>query len=508
MIRMIWENRRLRHLVAIFLVTAAAVAVARGRAVQQGEKAEAEWAQTGLKVLLPFVFTPAIDPRSVVTVGDQVVSEHVFAFHLRESLRKGMAGVASEVFFDRARSRILLKRARELFRANGQAFSQQDTCSALKASLRGTSHAPIAPLVQEVHCEPETITVQFSQLPVNIQYLFTLSDFSLFDPGLLPLRSGADSRAATGPYSLLTLSESEVKLKRNPFYPRELTANAVDSVTLQSYPASKTPSVIAEALKQRTPLAYLYGYAANEELLAKVRAAGYSLRQMPSEWLVYFGINSKVPLEDRKTFSRVADGWREELLTRAALGQPAFSMSPSDRPFGLKREDYQQITAPLSSAGVNAKFSRPGYILATLDEWSEIPLFAAALQRARESFPDLKIQLLPRSRITELWSDKVDFVLSPMGIAPSDPLNSLAFLEELGPVISRDEIARISTLQSAESFNLALRDIEKRVLEARLWVPIGHFPGLVIEAPGVERDEELSWSWGIQAWTYRLRSRQ
>jgi len=223
--------------------------------------------------------------------------------------------------------------------------------------------------------------------------------------------------------------------------------------------------------------------------------------------LLYWGLGKNVEPQDRARFFEAADSWRDEMLKATGMGQAAYSLSPSDRPFGLSREEYQELIPATSglAASATGNLSRE-HTLASLEEWASIPVIAAGIQIARNRFGNLKIELLSRKDSSRLWSGEIDFILSPLGISPADPVNNFAFQDNFHTVVPLDRLTRLSTESDISRFNDGFKQIEKDVLRARLWMPIAHFPGVVVEHPTYERDENLSWSWGIQAWTYRIRS--
>ena len=85
----------------------------------------------------------------------------------------------------------------------------------------------------------------------------------------------------------------------------------------------------------------------------------------------------------------------------------------------------------------------------------------------------------------------------------------MAFLANTLPgfdgAVSVEEVAKASVLADPSLFDGVVRGFERRVRERRALVPVGHFPGIVAHAPRFERDESLSFSWGIQTWSYRVR---
>jgi len=462
-----------------------------------------------LVIHVPFVFSPELDPRSISTVGDQMVSEHVFAFHARESQTRGFGPVFSDIQMNEESNEIVLRPRFSLKSSDGTAWSTEQVCASIRASLNGTAHAPIGDLVQDVRCDREgVIRVKFSMLPVNIRYLFTLSDFSIFDVSQLPL-SKSRLFPGNGPYRIKEYDTRQVVLEANSFYPASLKANTIKEVVIKGYPAADAQALLgsARANPKEPFLAYFYGYALSEKDTVQIRNDGFKIRQIPSEWLLYWGFGKHLRKQDRAIFFAAANSWREEMTRAVGMGQPAYSLSPSDRPFGLTLDDYQDIYPSFSDlAGATASELSRVHTLATLEEWATIPVVAAGIRLAQNRFKNLKVELLSRSQAARLWSGEIDFILSPLGISPADPVNNFAFQSHFHSVVPLTRLNRLSTEKDVYRFNEGFKQVEKDVLRAQLWMPIAHFPGVVVEHPIYERDEELSWSWGIQAWTYRVKS--
>lgn len=58
-----------------------------------------------LYVYTPFEFSQDIEPRRIITVGDQVLSEHIFAAHFIRNPVRGLIDVFSNVEIDREKKR-------------------------------------------------------------------------------------------------------------------------------------------------------------------------------------------------------------------------------------------------------------------------------------------------------------------------------------------------------------------------------------------------------------------
>jgi len=253
----------------IHVATVSAVLLLTGFLVNliQGDTHKDKLIDAPLVIHVPFVFSPQLDPRAISTVGDQMVSEHVFAFHARESQTQGFGFVFSDVQINNESSEVVLKLRHTVKSSDGTSWSSERICASIRASLEGTAHAPIGDLVRDVRCETErTIRVQFSKLPVNIRYLFTLSDFSIFDPAQLPL-SKSYLPPGNGPYRIKDYDTHQVSLEANPYYPPSLRANSEKLVVIKSYPAAEARAILKSAIaSSKDPfLGYFYGYALSDQ---------------------------------------------------------------------------------------------------------------------------------------------------------------------------------------------------------------------------------------------------
>lgn len=458
-----------------------------------------------IEAYVPFVFTGSVDPRSILTVGDQIVSEHVFAFHARESIKEGFQPVISRIDFSPDSGRIDVSPLHELKTSDGTPFGLKDMCRGVAESLGGTRHAPYAALVKAVDCleRERKVSVRLSAIPVNMRFLFTVPDFSIFDPAAIPLTPGRLA-ATTGPYSITAMTRETVELRRNPHYPASLVANTVPTVRLHSYPAAGTAALIDAMRPQSHHMVYLYGYAVSAGDLEKIKSGGYVVEAYPGEWLISVGFGKKVSPAVREAVAAVVDRDRNRWLADAPFGSEAYSVSPSDRPFGLSKDDYGAI--PASVAGRDVRPLPTGQLV-THRSWHELPLFKKVCEALRKEFPGMSLRLV--DDFTQLYSGENDVFISPLGISHSDPLSHMAFLAQAIPgfdsAISRDDVAEASVLADSGRFNAAVRGFERRIRERRMLVPIGHFPGIVAHAASFERDENIAFSWGIQAWSYRIR---
>lgn len=456
-----------------------------------------------IEAYFPFKFTGSVDPRAIFTVSDQIVGEHVFAFHARQSINGGFQPVISRLDFFPEHGRIDIVPLHSIATSDGAGFPLRNICRGVAKSLGGTQHAPYASLVKGVDClEREgKISIRLSAIPVNMRFLFTLPDFSIYNPASVPL-TPANLAPTTGPYSIVSMTQEAVELKRNPHYPAALVANTVPTVRLHSYPAVRTGALIDELRADSHHMIYLYGYAVSSADLKKLKAKDYVVEAYPEEWLVYVGFGKKVPMAEREAIAAVVDDDRERWLADAAFGSSAYSISPSDRSFALSKQEY-------SAAGkrVASKRMTVNRRLVTHKSWYELPLFRTICDALQARFPGMELRLV--ENFNEIFSGDEDVLVSPLGISHSDPLSHLAYLANALPgfdaAVAGGEVAKAAVLADPGRFDSVIKGFERRVRERRALVPVGHFPGIVAHASRFERDENLSYSWGIQTWSYRIR---
>lgn len=457
-----------------------------------------------INAYFPFIFSKTVDPRDVFTVGDQVICEHLFAYHARESVRGGFDSQYSNVDIDFLKKQITVTPVKKLKSYKGQEFSIDDYCNSFKESVSNSHHANIASLIKSVDCQKDRFEIQFQKMPINIKYLFTLPDFSIFNKSELPLEQNSLLvKDTTGPYTYTKFTENQIELQINPNYDNKLRANKVKKVFLNSYASESTTDFVENLDPGKHQLAYLYGHTVTNDHINLIREKRYSIRQTPSEWLILIFMNISMPKDIRSYFYLELHKRRKDFLKSAPLGQPAYGVSPYDRSFGIKESEFEKQISE------NINFSKPmlkrKYILATLDEWANIPLFKSILSFFQSEMSDLvEVKLFPRSELSQIWSSKIDMGLTPLGIAQADPLSSFNFLAPIRDLISDKELLDASVVTSEEEFNEEMKKIEGKITTHRRMFPIGHFPGVVLETPLLERDESVTWAWGIQAWTYKV----
>jgi hypothetical protein len=457
-----------------------------------------------LSLYFPFVFSEAVDPRNIFTVGDQVLSEHLFGFNARLATKAGFGDFVSEVRFSPASSEVTVKPKYNLRRGDGSDLHFNQFCEGLESSLRGTQHAPYGKILEGLRCDEVTreVVIKFSTIPVNLRFLFTVPDFSVFDPNDLPI-SARNGTRTTGPYTLESLNQDHASLKRNPFYPPELVSNRIDKVDIYRYTANDTTELIELMSPATHHAVYFFGYSVTNEDLGKLKAKGYTVSVSPTEWFVYLSLKQTVSAAVRAALATAVERFKVSSEFHSSLGVAATSIAPSDREYALSADDLRKIHtahfARSSSQGL------PAIKIATLETWAGIPFFAKAISFLKNEIPNIEVELLPPGQIGKLFSADIPIALCPLGISPTDPLTHFSFLTNtlagFKNVVSAEEISAAATLSDMTEFNRRMKDFERRTVESGFLLPIAHFPGVVAMRSDFKINDSQSFGWGIQAWS-------
>jgi hypothetical protein len=459
---------------------------------------------TKIKAYLPFTFSEEIDPRAIFGVGDQVAAEHLIAFHGRRNLKTGFGDLMSAVSIDSARNTVGLNLKRPIVKSDGAELKFQEICETVSKSLEGTTHAPYAKILRGLKCfeSSKQIELNFSKIPLNLLFLFTLPDFGIFDSSAMPIKNNAPS-AATGPYYLETLEAERVKLRLNPYYPKELLANRVERAELINYSPSYTKEFISKMDPDVHHIAYFFGHSIDESDITEIKRKGYETELYPTEWFVYLIARPNVPAPLREAIISAIDSFRESGLNSSTLGVPAYSIAPADREFALNKQEYLNTRGAAESSKFSTNFK-----IATLTSWAAMPFNKKVLQYLEAAFPNIEIELVPPKDALRLFSGDFDISLALLGISHSDPISHLSFLEStlagFNSLVSKEEIAELSMATDAEKFNKAVKEIEIKINRSGLIVPIAHFPGVVAHRKDFRRDDNLSYGWGIQTWSFHV----
>lgn len=452
-----------------------------------------------LNVFVPFVFSREIDPRAVYTVGDQLISEHIFAYHYSASEKNSIIPLFSHVKIDREKNKVELHLRKKISDGEGKIITVSEICEAVKSSFSGTQHTSYSSLVQDISCIDDLITITMETIPVNLEYWLRSTDFAIYDITKLPVSASA-LHATTGPYNVSSLESKKVVLKRNENFPEELIANKVPEVIIRSYSSGNPQSLL---LKDNLHLAYVYGYTLNESFVQELRKKNFELQVFPNEWLVYLSFQKRVNPDERIFIAKIIDDMRADFQKEIMFGNPAYSTTPMDRAYGLSKEEYEEHRPSTVLTKLDTK-----YVVATLDEWANIPLFKLVLENLSKQL-NFEVKLYPREEMAKIYSPEGgDLFLSPVGISAADPLGNYSYMHTyfdlIKATIPENALIDLYKEKDFRNFSNRIKEIEKNLLKERAIIPLGHFPGVVVESPFVKRDETISWDWGIQAWTYKI----
>lgn len=452
-----------------------------------------------MRVLVPFVFSPSIDPRGVHTVGDQLVSEHVYAYHYSASVRSSILPLFSEVIFDKTNNKVIIEVIEDVVDSDGGVMSYEAICLSIKKSLDGTQHTQFGKLVRSIKCEGKTIQIDFKSIPVNLSYWLRSTDFAITDIRKHTPISKNSLKPTTGPYFVTKLEPNIVELNINKNFPEAFRSNSVEKVILQSYAAKDVRSII----NNKVDLAYIYGYTIDPKFIDTLKDLGYKVQIFPNEWLIYLGFNADLAIDERRLIGETIDQAREQLLNVIQLGNLSYSTTPGDRGYGLSKMEYLQHINSQKSNKLSKRL-----VISTLDEWISIPVFKLVLEILKYKL-SVDVKLVSRAELGNLYSSKFsDLFLSPMGISAADPLGNYSFLNSFysltSNIFTEERFLDLYQEKDYATFASKIKILEKEIIKNRLIIPIGHFPGIVIESPRLHRDELKSWDWGIQTWTYKI----
>jgi hypothetical protein len=152
-----------------------------------------------INMYFPFTFKLPLDPREIYSVGDQVLGEHVYAFHHQESMKDGIVPVISNINFDYIANKITITPRYKVYSSNKQELTLKDMCSSFEKSFQGTLHVPYKKLLKSISCGKNNIEIFFSSIPANMPFIFTLPDLSIYNVNQLPM-TVSNREYATGPY--------------------------------------------------------------------------------------------------------------------------------------------------------------------------------------------------------------------------------------------------------------------------------------------------------------------
>ncbi|MGE3611030.1 MAG: hypothetical protein AB7I27_15675 [Bacteriovoracaceae bacterium] len=456
-----------------------------------------------LEVYVPFVFSNSVDPRAVFTVGDQLLSEHLFAFHFSATMNNSKNSLFSQIKIDRENGLVTFELKRKVFTSDGTELTPEKIFNSIKSSFSNTQHTKYSQLVESITRDANVINVKFRSIPINLEYWLRSIDFAIVDIDKLPI-NGSQLYTTTGPYSIVSLSSSQVELKRNKYFPSDFVSNMVESVIFKSYASRELKHLFSNV--ENFNLAYLYGYAVNQELIDSIKDKNLKIQIFPNEWMVYLGFQKNLSYDERSIIFNKIDSIKNKLINKLFYGTVSYSTVPSDRAYGLSQKEYEANKPVLESKA--STISRK-LILATLDEWADIPIFSYTISELEKEF-SLEIKKFNRSEMFKIYhSDYADFYISPMGISPADPLGNYSFLYNNNALfsenISDESITELYKENEFKDFSKKVKDIELRILKKSILIPLGHFPGIIVESPALIRDESKSWDWGIQAWTYKIK---
>ncbi len=452
-----------------------------------------------LTVHTPFRFSEKINPRKIITIGDQILSEHLFAAHSVRNPNLGLIDVFSTVDINRIDNIIMFSLKNEIILSNGERLSVTDICKSTKLSFLDTSHSQLASLVISVQCSDGNILVKMREIPTNMEALLSIPDFFIYNENQIPV-SSENITPTSGPYQLLSISEKQVKLKINKYYPDSLKANNVEYVDINQLESDSLDLFLKTHHDQKHLLAYWGGYFIKDEDIESINNENMVLSIFPSEWVFMIGFNNKTfSLEDRRLLASLINLNKTDILKNSPLAQASNSVSPSDRSFGLLSTDLDYPTRIERPIRLSRELSI-GFRLRDKDQILIKNLISQLIK-----IDNLKIEFFDHP--SDIYS-KTDAYCGVQGISAGDPVHHMNFFYKYEPlykeVVSIDELNSISLIDDNQKFVKEIKKIEKRVSSSAVIIPIAHFPGVVLHSNDLKPDEGLVGDWGIRSWTYQV----
>lgn len=456
-----------------------------------------------IQINVPVLAYFPLDPRKIYSIGDQVVSEHIFGYHVRVSEFDGFQPYLSNVSIDTEQKSIHIQPRGRIRDSNGNELSLEKICKSLADSFSGTNHAQYPNIFKGYVCDETKAEIYLNYVPVNLKYLLTLPDFAIFDSAILPIK-GDRPVPSTGPYYLESrLSDDSIVLRRNKFFPEELRGNNVDSVTFKPY----DPSKINGWDPGKNHLIYIMSLYANNDHVSSLKGAGYNVKIFPTEGILFLNFSERVSESQRAEISALMDEIRPAVANHNEYLLEAFSMQPPDRGFGLTRDLYQPMVAGVPMRPESSE--RRKLVFGTNEKFYDVPMMKGIIEFLLNKMPnELELRVYKKGEF-ERFDKEVDVNLEVIGLSQADPLSHLYYLKNYLPMfrkhLSDEMLAEIAREGDAEKFSRKVLELDSYLISKRVYVPIIHYPGIVAESPLLERVPSLSWSWGTAAWTYRVR---
>lgn len=446
-----------------------------------------------------------LDPRKIYSIGDQVISEHIFGYHARTSEFGGFLPYLSNVSINTESKSISIRPLQEIRDSAGNKLSVEEICKSLANSFSGTAHANYPDVFRGYKCDELGAEILLNYIPINFKLLLTIPDFAIFNSSQLPI-TGDRPVHTTGPYYFDSkLSDDSIILKRNKFFPADLRANVVDTVIFRPYdpsPAKKTATDWNPAFDH---LIYFMALYVGENYVSVLKEAGYKIKISPTEGILFLNFSERVSESKRNEIALLIDRIRQGIVDQGEYLSNAYSMQSPERGFGLSKESYLKIVKDLPTTD-QPKHDKK-LVLGASESFYTVPLIRSMLDYIASNMSDaVELRLYKRGEL-ERFDREVDINLEVVGLSQADPITHLFFLKNNYPLFRRvltDEVlVEVARESDAVEFSRKVLAIEKQLASQRIYVPIAHYPGIVAESPLLESVPSLSWSWGTAAWTYR-----
>lgn len=464
-----------------------------------------------IQIYEPFGNSFPLDPRNVGTVGDQVIFEHILPFHLKYLSFTNKTSIFSEVKINEENKVISFHILYTPISHKNTRLSIQDICHSLIKSFEGTVHSSGSYKILETKCDEtkNRIEISFNQIPRNFEVLMTLPDFAIIPPNLIKLtKNNFEGFETFGPYFIKKFinenNNYKVILNRNLNYPKNLTANAINEVHYNKY---NSLDFMDSLDPSNHHLIYFSGMKVFEQKLDQLKEKNYKINIFPNEWLLYAHFKENTPFEKRISFKNIIEEIKNNILDQYPISTPAYSTLPSDRNFSVTKNTYiNHLKNQNKLNKMNGNELKNIKIGIYRNDYN-YPIFKELFEQLKLYIPSANLgSFNPSEDLNELLD--CDVIIESMGIDTRDQLSHYSFfrsyIPQFGEKVTKDYLNNVSIISETHCYYKEIENIEKIISDNAILIPIAHFPGIVAEAPGFERDPELAWSWGIQAWTYKV----
>lgn len=461
-----------------------------------------------IKIYSPIGVLFPINPREINSVGDQIILEHILPFHNYNNSSGKVSPLFSTFHINYESSAINISVNNLPTSHLGHKMNITDMYLSFLKSLSGTIHSSgqYKVISQKIDSDQSSIFLKLNGIPNNLNLLLTIPDFAIIPDSMKEITKNVSSKDETfGPYFIDKVStennNQKIILKRNVNFPEKFRANSVETVEYRQY--QNDDDFFKKISPDEHALIYINGKNITNDQLISLKEKKFKISVFPNEWLILAHFNKNVSQQKRVLIRKKIDAIRDKIVQNFNFSTIAFSSIPQDRPGTILKKEYDHIASNHSDLNELSTVT-----FGALSSNSKNPFINSFFNELKENLPKAKTGFYSYLKEKELFLSQ-DVIIEAIGMSPRDPLSHYSYLQEnialFKDFVSTEKLNSISLIQDQKLYEKEIHSIEEIILKNNLLIPIAHFPGIVAEAPGLQRDPELSWSWGIQAWTYHVR---